>query len=79
MITTFLGRGTATGEVLDLYGLHATEKAVVTTVADAEKTKQVIRSAKMKLFIVGLSSVEPSHFGSILKKIIKSWRWNVLA
>ena len=51
MITTFLGRGTATGEVLDLYGLHATEKAVVATVADAEKTKQVIRSAKIKLFI----------------------------
>lgn len=37
MIVTFLGRGTATGEVLDLYGLQATEKAVVTSVADAEK------------------------------------------
>ena len=51
MILTFLGRGTATGEVLDLYGLHATEKAVVTSVADSEKTRQIMRSAKLKLFI----------------------------
>ena len=51
MIVTFLGRGTATGEVLDLYGLQATEKAVVTSVADAEKTHQIMRSAKRKLFI----------------------------
>ncbi len=51
MVVTFLGRGTATGEVLDLYGLQATEKAVVTTVADGPKTQQIIKSAKRKLFI----------------------------
>ena len=32
MVVTFLGRGTAQSEVLDLYGLQATEKAVVTAV-----------------------------------------------
>ena len=51
VIVTFLGRGTARSEHLDLYGLQATEKAVVATVADSEKTKQIIRSAKRKLFI----------------------------
>ncbi|MBE6919305.1 MAG: P-II family nitrogen regulator [Ruminococcaceae bacterium] len=51
MVVTFLGRGTARSEELDLYGLQATEKAVVTAVADGEKTKQIMRSAKRKLFI----------------------------
>ena len=36
MVLTKLGRGTATGEQLSSYGLDATEKAVVSTVADAE-------------------------------------------
>lgn len=51
MILTFLGRGTARSEHLDLYGLQATEKAVVASVADGEKTRQIMRSAKRKLFI----------------------------
>lgn len=51
MVLTFLGRGTATGEVLNLYGLQATEKAVVAAVTDGEKTKQIMRNAKRKLFI----------------------------
>lgn len=51
MILTFLGRGTATSEHLDLYGLQATDKAVVASVTDGEKTKQIMRSAKRKLFI----------------------------
>lgn len=51
MILTFLGRGTARSEHLDLYGLQATDKAVVASVTDGEKTKQIMRSAKRKLFI----------------------------
>ena len=51
MILTFMARGTATSEHLDLYGLEPTEKAVVAAVADSEKTKQLVRSAKRKLFI----------------------------
>lgn len=51
MVLTFMARGTATGEQLDLYGLDPTEKAVVAAVADSSKTKQLIRSAKRKLFI----------------------------
>ena len=48
---TMLGRGTARQEHLNLYGLQATEKAVVVTVADGEKVKRLIRAAKLKLFI----------------------------
>ena len=48
---TMLGRGTARQEHLNLYGLQATEKAVVVTVADGEKVKRLIRAAKLKLVI----------------------------
>lgn len=51
LILTLLGRGTAKSEHLELNGLEATEKAVVITVADSEKTKQLIKNAKRKLFI----------------------------
>ena len=51
MVLTKLGRGTATGEQLSSYGLDATEKAVVSTVADAEQIRQIFRAAKRKLFI----------------------------
>ena len=51
MVLAVLGRGTATSEVLDLYGLEAKEKALLITVADADMTKQLIRAAKHKLFI----------------------------
>lgn len=48
---TMLGNGTATKEQLSLYGLEATEKAVICTMAGAEQTKQIIRNAKRRLFI----------------------------
>lgn len=51
MVLTFLGRGTATHEHLHVYGLEMTEKAIVAAVADGEKTRQLIKSAKRKLFI----------------------------
>ncbi len=51
MVLAVLGRGTATSEVLDLYGLEAKEKALLITVAGADMTKQLIRAAKHKLFI----------------------------
>ena len=46
-----LGKGTATSEQLSIYGLTNTEKAIVSTVADAESTKRLIRAAKRKLFM----------------------------
>ena len=46
MVLAVLGRGTATSEVLDLYGLEAKEKALLITVAGADMTKQLIRAAK---------------------------------
>lgn len=46
-----LGTGTATSEQLSIYGLSNTEKAVVSTVATAESTRQLIRAAKRKLFM----------------------------
>ena len=44
MVLTKLGRGTATGEQLSSYGLDATEKAIVSTVADAEQTGRFLNS-----------------------------------
>lgn len=51
LTVTMLGRGTATGETLESLGLVATEKSILTTIADREKTNQIIKSAKRKLFI----------------------------
>lgn len=51
LVLTQLGRGTATSEHLSMYGLEATEKAVVSAVAGPEATKQLIKAAKRKLFI----------------------------
>lgn len=51
LVLAMLGRGTASSEVLDLYGLEAKEKALLMTVAGADMTKQLIRAAKRKLFI----------------------------
>ncbi len=51
MSLTMLGRGTATQEHLTLNGLKATEKAIISTVADSEKTHHVMLAAKRKLFI----------------------------
>lgn len=51
VILTLLGRGTAQREHLTLYGLDATEKAVICTVARGEQTRQILKSAKRKLFI----------------------------
>ena len=51
MVLTLLGRGTATNEQLNLYGLEATEKAVICTVVTGEQTRQILRSAKRRLFI----------------------------
>ena len=51
MILTMLGQGTATNEHLSLYGLDATEKAVISAVASAEEAAQLLKAAKRKLFI----------------------------
>ncbi len=48
---TLLGKGTAQKEHLLLYGLEATEKAVICAVAGGEQTQQIIKNAKRKLFI----------------------------
>ena len=51
MTLTMLGRGTATTEVLSIYGLLPTEKAIVSTVADGEQTKKLLRAAKQRMYI----------------------------
>ena len=51
LVTTMLGRGTATPEHLALYGLSRTEKAVTGAVVGADVMKQLFRAAKRKLFI----------------------------
>lgn len=51
VVLTNLGKGTATSEHLSLYDLAETEKAVISTVAGDASVKQLIRTAKRKLFI----------------------------
>ncbi len=55
LVLTSLGRGTASGEVLDYLGLEETEKAVLYSVAVGEKTKTLLRDViyKMKIDIPG--------------------------
>ena len=48
---TALGLGTATDEHLSLYGLDATEKALISAVAGPEEAAQLLRAAKRRLFI----------------------------
>ena len=51
VVWTMLGRGTATKNLLELYGLEATEKSVVITIANAEKTKDLILEVRKKFYI----------------------------
>lgn len=48
---TLMAHGTAKSEHLSLYGLEATDKAAVASVVSAEKTRQLIKAAKRRLFI----------------------------
>lgn len=51
MILTKLGRGTARSEELSVYGLDATEKAITSAVCSADNARQIVKSAKRKLYI----------------------------
>ena len=48
---SMLGRGTAMRAHLDLYGLEATQKAVVATVADGQNARRLLREAKRQLYL----------------------------
>ena len=45
------GRGTAVQSMLDILGIESTEKRVFITVADREKTKQLIKEHRRRMFI----------------------------
>jgi len=47
----FHGQGTATPSMLDLLGLEFSEKRVVITIADEEKTAELIKEQRRKLYI----------------------------
>ena len=51
LVTTMMGRGTATTQQLALYGLSRTEKAVTGAVVGTDSMRQLFRAAKRKLFI----------------------------
>ncbi len=51
LILTNLGKGTATSEHLSLYNLEEAEKAIVYTVADAEKMRGMMRLTKKNMYI----------------------------
>ena len=48
---TMLGHGTATVQHLSLRGLRPKDKAVVATIADPERTRQLVRALKQKMYI----------------------------
>ena len=48
---TNLASGTATDSHLSVYGLDATEKAVISTIANATEAAQIFKASKRKLFI----------------------------
>ena len=48
---TLYAKGTATSEHLSLHGLAPTEYALILTVADAEQTRKLMRTAKVRMFI----------------------------
>ena len=48
---TMYARGTATDEHLSLYGLVATEKSLLCTVADGEQTRKLMRAARLRMFV----------------------------
>ena len=45
------GRGTAVQSMLDILGIESAEKRVFITVADREKTKQLIKEQRRRMFI----------------------------
>lgn len=51
LVLTKLGKGTAKSEHLSLYDLEPSEKAVIGTVASAASVRQLMRAAKLKMFI----------------------------
>ncbi len=51
VVLTNLGKGTATSEHLLLYDLVETEKAIIGTVASESSVRQLIKTAKRRLFI----------------------------
>ena len=48
---TMLCQGTATTEHLSLYGLVQREKALISTVADRDTTRKLMRAARLRMFI----------------------------
>ena len=63
---TMLGHGTAAQSMLDLLGIESTEKRVIMTVANPEKTRQFIKNMRQQLYI-GI----PGH-GIVIAVPIKS-------
>ena len=51
LVLTKLGMGTAKSEHLSIYGLDATQKAVVSAIATGEQARQAFKLAKRKLMI----------------------------
>lgn len=51
MTVVLLGRGTAVPGMLELLGIESTEKRIVFTIANAEKTKQIIEEQKRRIYI----------------------------
>ena len=48
---TKLAQGTATDSHLSVYGLDATDKAIISTVANGAQSAQIFKAAKRKLYI----------------------------
>ena len=51
MTVVVMGHGTAVRSMLDLLGIESTEKRIVLTIANEEKTKKLIEEHKRRLYI----------------------------
>lgn len=73
MTVVMHGRGTAVQSMMDLLGIESNEKRVVLTVADSDKTKQLIADQRRRLHL-GV----PGHGIVIAVPGKKYWRWKGL-
>ena len=55
-----LGHSTAAKSMLDLLGIESTEKRIIMTVANSEKTQQFIKDMRQQLYI-GIPEIGRAH------------------
>ena len=82
MTVTMHGRGTAVQSMMELLGIESNEKRVVMTVADPDKTKELIAAQRRRLhlgvpghgIVIALEEEKPWHILIRITKTLSSSR-----